>query len=276
VDLLVVSTLSLVLVPFVYVVPLEPVRIALGLPFVLLFPGYTLIAALFPRREDLGGVERLVFSLGLSLTVVPLFGLALNFTPWGIRLTPIVLALSIWVLTLSGLTHRRRLQLSPQERFSIPWPDILQWVKASRRPIDVTVGVFLGLSVLVLVGAVGYRMLQPNPEGAFTEFYVLGAEGKLQDLPSRLRVGEAETLNVGIINQEQLSVTYTVEGLLNGNPVGSAGPLELDHGVSWEQDVIITPVEVGDVQKLELLLYQEGMVDSYRTLHLWVDVLPRW
>jgi uncharacterized membrane protein len=62
-------------------VPDSPLRIVLGIPFILLFPGYTLICLLFPGKRDLDGVERLALSLGLSIAVVPLIGLALNYAP---------------------------------------------------------------------------------------------------------------------------------------------------------------------------------------------------
>jgi uncharacterized membrane protein len=53
-----------------------------------------LIEALYPRREDLESLERLALSIGLSLAIVPLIGLFLNYTPWGIRLAPITISLA--------------------------------------------------------------------------------------------------------------------------------------------------------------------------------------
>ena len=82
------------LYPFVYV------RFILGSIFVLWLPGYTFVRALFPTalpkktsKTDLDVIERVALSLGLSLALVPLVGLLLNYTPWGIRLTPIVFSL---------------------------------------------------------------------------------------------------------------------------------------------------------------------------------------
>ena len=58
-------------------------RILLGLPLVVFIPGYSLIAALFPNNDDITLTERIALSFGLSIAVVPLVGLGLNFTPWG-------------------------------------------------------------------------------------------------------------------------------------------------------------------------------------------------
>ena len=72
--------------------PLIYVRYVLGAIFVLFLPGYSLIKALFPGKE-LDNIERTALSMGISLAIVPLTGLILNYTPWGIRTTPITLTL---------------------------------------------------------------------------------------------------------------------------------------------------------------------------------------
>jgi len=81
-DLALVILFTLLCIPFVLIPPLNetPVRIILGLHLVLFLPGYALIAALFPRKGDLDGIERIALSFGLSIAVVPLLGLALNYT----------------------------------------------------------------------------------------------------------------------------------------------------------------------------------------------------
>lgn len=82
--------------------PLLYVRQILGVTFVLLLPGYAFIKALFPTQvpvktgsESLDTIERIALSIGMSLALVPLIGLLLNYTPWGITLAPIVLCLTV-------------------------------------------------------------------------------------------------------------------------------------------------------------------------------------
>jgi len=89
-----VFTVSEDFYPWVYI------RYALGAIFVLWLPGYAFTKALFPVHvpikmptESLDTVERIALSLGMSLALVPIVGLLLNYTPWGIRLTPIVTSL---------------------------------------------------------------------------------------------------------------------------------------------------------------------------------------
>ena len=89
--------------------PVVIVRYVLGAIFILWLPGYAFIKALFPVElpikttdKNLDTVERIALSSGMSLALVPIVGLLLNYTPWGIRLTPITLSLT--ALTLSFAT----------------------------------------------------------------------------------------------------------------------------------------------------------------------------
>jgi cation transport ATPase len=88
--------------------PLVYARYVLGTIFIIWLPGYAFIKALFPQHlpfakglshtletseKNMDTIERAALSIGMSLALVPIAGLMLNYTPWGIRLTPIVLSL---------------------------------------------------------------------------------------------------------------------------------------------------------------------------------------
>jgi len=79
-DLALVIHLTLLCTPFVLIPLLNetPIRIILGLPLVLFLPGYSLITALFPGKDDLDGIARIALSFGLSIAITPLLGLALK------------------------------------------------------------------------------------------------------------------------------------------------------------------------------------------------------
>ena len=68
-------------------------RYVFGSALVLCLPGYSLIEALYPKRE-LDELTRFALSIGLSLALVPLTGLVLNYTPFGIRLFPVAISLA--------------------------------------------------------------------------------------------------------------------------------------------------------------------------------------
>lgn len=109
------STLMILCIVSIYTSNLSQVaaisRIMLGSIFVLFIPGYSLIEALYPRSRDLSPLERLALSVGLSLAIVPLVGLILNYTPWGIRLDPTIISLSILSATLLSISSYRKFRI---------------------------------------------------------------------------------------------------------------------------------------------------------------------
>jgi hypothetical protein len=74
--------------------PVVIVRWLLGSMLVLFLPGYAFIQFLFPKGSEIDSLERLALNIGLSLALVPLIGLVLNYTPWGIRFAPITASLA--------------------------------------------------------------------------------------------------------------------------------------------------------------------------------------
>lgn len=273
-DLLLVVISSLVLISLV-VFTGGPLRVVLGLPFVLFFPGYTLVAVLYPRKGDLEGIERLALSLGLSLAVVPLLGLALNFSPWGIRLQPILSTLALFLLVMVISAIYRRHQLGAGERFSlslnfsVTLPPF-SWRESSLG--DRLLGLGLVLAVVGAVGVLIYVIQTPRTGEQFTEFYVLGPEGKAENYPDFVIQGEPEVVRLGIINEEGQAIEYRVEVRIDGEVTNSLGSVSLEDKAKWEQDVSFIPRKAGQRQKVEFLLLIGQDTEPYRSLHLWIDV----
>lgn len=99
---------------FPWVIP----RWVLGTLFVVFLPGYAFIESLFVNplssRKELDEIERFALSMGMSLALVPLVGLLLNYTPWGIRLEPIVISLSILTLACIFVATYRKFARSSE------------------------------------------------------------------------------------------------------------------------------------------------------------------
>jgi hypothetical protein len=107
------TALIMLTIPMVlYVVdpPLLYLRYVLGSLFVLYMPGSMLIEALYPKSQDLESLTRLSLSIGLSLAVIPLIALFLNYTPWGIGLTPITISLAAFTeaMVVTALIRKYR------------------------------------------------------------------------------------------------------------------------------------------------------------------------
>lgn len=117
-DLVLVTILSALLVVVIAYFPDSSVRSPFGLPFILFFPGYMLICALFPRNKDWEIVERLALCLALSVAITPLIGLALNYTVFGITLYSVTFSLFLFILLMSAVAVYRRRTISAEEAFA--------------------------------------------------------------------------------------------------------------------------------------------------------------
>ncbi|WP_333582433.1 DUF1616 domain-containing protein [Methanoculleus bourgensis] len=295
-----VATLSCVYVP---VLNESFLRILFGLAMVLFIPGYALIAAFFPARGDLDGIERVALSFGLSIAVTPLIGLALNYTPWGIRLDPILVSLTLFSLAMAAVAWYRRLLLPADERFSVPAREMLASARnelfdPEGTPLDRGLSTLLVVSIVVAVATTAYVLAVPKEGEHFTEFYILGPGGKAADYPTDFGAGRSQTLIVGVGNHEYREVNYTVEALLlnqtfeartNTSTIHAAKPLDrftltVPHNETREV-VWNFSVPSPDYNRVEFLLFNETVpgpavtgadrIDaSYRDLHLWVRVRP--
>jgi hypothetical protein len=93
-------------------------RYFLGTLYVLYLPGFTLVEALYPGERDLNPLEHLALSIGLSLAVVPLIGLILNYTPWGIRLGSVTTSLALYTLGVSVISLIRKYNVFKSNRIT--------------------------------------------------------------------------------------------------------------------------------------------------------------
>jgi uncharacterized membrane protein len=277
------------------------VRVIFGVPMVLFIPGYALIAALFPGAKDIDGIERVALSFGLSIAVVPLIGLALNYTPWGIRLDPLVVSLSIFTICMCLVAQYRRVQVSPEERFSVPFRALGQsaagefFPKESSR-LDRVLSLILLAAIIAAVITTVYMIVVPKEGEKFTEFFILGENQKAADYPTRLVVGQNSSLYIGIGNHEYRNISYTVETYLVSmsfdEKTNTSSLQAMDRlarftvPVSHNQTHIISygivPRKTG-YNRIEFLLFNDTIPNdrvtgmdrinrSYRDLHLWVTV----
>ena len=270
-ELAVINLLSVILILGIVFVPSNVLRIILGLPFILFIPGYTLLAAFSPRRADLRLTERVALSLGLSIAVVVLMGLMLHYT-WGLGVYPIVGSIALFIFVTSIIAWYRRRRLPAEEGFSIRLnTDFLRWRAMSR--LNRVLAIVLSAFILGVVGTLAYVIVTPKAGEKFTEFYVLGLDGKAENYPQELTVGDEGNVILGIANHEhEGNLVYRVEITINGEVNSIIGPLTLPDEEKWQNEVGFTPHEAGENQKLEFILYKQGEDKPYKLLYLWIGV----
>jgi uncharacterized membrane protein len=271
VDLVAVVAASLILVPLAAFGGGNVASLVLGLVLALFSPGYSLIAAVFPKRDDLDIAQRLALSFGLSIVVVVLVGVVLNYTPGGIGFWPVLIALPVFVIAASGVACYRRRRLPPEARFE---PRFRLPLAGFRRRPHRWDRVLLGLLAVVIIGAIGtlvYVARPPAVATTFTEFYMLGPEGRVEGYPDVISPGEEATVTLGIVNHEQETTDYYIRVVIGEEEVGAVGAITLADGEEWQQPVGFTPVGVGE-QAVKFQLYKGDKKKPCHILTLWVDV----
>lgn len=257
------------------------IRTILGLLLEMFLPGYALIAALFPEKSDLDGIERIALSFGLNIAVVPLIGLGLNYTQWGIRLFPLLFSLSVFTLAMCGLAYYRREKLPKEERFKVSFKVGAEALKVEilekpKSKLDRVLTIILIFSIVASVITLIYVTLSPKEGEHFTEFYILGSKGIADNYPTHYTLGENKTVIVGVVNHEYRIVNYSMEVRLEN--VSLPLPEEFKHisignNATWQRPLTITPPFEGQEMKLEFLLFNDTEKNvSYSKLYLLIDV----
>ena len=63
-------------------------------------------------------------------------GLVLNYTPWGIRLVPVVISICLFTMVMSVAAHLRRSALEQEVRFSVEFRQGLRAVRSELVTIE--------------------------------------------------------------------------------------------------------------------------------------------
>lgn len=244
------------------------IRTVFAIPMVLFIPGCVTIMVLFPKKNEIGMTERFCMSFGLSIVVVSLLGLFLNFT-FGIRLIPILVTLCTYTIIMAVVaTHREGKFQNNGGTNNI----VESNVRPKRRITDIVLTVVLVFMSILAMVTVYYAVTTPKIGEKFTEFYVLNTDRKADNYSTDLVLNSPTTLLVGVTDHEYYRTNYTIDIVINGSVLATE-KLILNHGDTWEKNITFKPDKVGTDMKLELLLFKEDDYNTpYRKLRLWVTV----
>ncbi len=315
IDLLFLLLCSIMLIPLCLLNAPEPLRVLLGLPFILFIPGYILVFALFPTKKTDHGIdtlERLVLSFGLSIAVVPLIGLLLNYTPWGIKLEPILTSLLLFILGVGLLSIYRWKKTKPEERFTIT---LNLSLPKEGNSVDHALTVILFIVIIIVIASLIYIITMPKTGETFTEFYLLGPTAKAEGFPHNISTHQNTSVIIGVVNHEHRLVNYTIEiWLINQSTTNQTGETQTIYHQMRHLDTLSTgtlphqPVNTTDpwqsqwtynytfrinttgTFKLAFLLFtkpmesynttvdyheiaDEKLSSAYLTTHLWITVI---
>lgn len=133
----------------------------------------------------------------------------------------------------------------------------------------------LALALVVSLAGVIYIALTPQQAtDPYTEFYILGPEGNASNYPTNLTIGERAEVIIGVVNHEQMEMTYTVVIRANNKTLNTER-LTLSHGKTSERFMTYSLNQTGRT-KVQFHLYRgrEPDINSepYRSLRLWTNV----
>lgn len=259
-DILIQFTWCIFLIPIIFSDINETLRIIIGLPVILFIPGYMLTFLLYPSTKvDKGvdSVERFAMSFALSLAIIPIIGIGLNYTPIGLRLIPILISLESFIFITGIIGTYRWFKTPPSGRFTLKINISLPKDKDVFDKI-LTVGLILSILSFTIIST--YVLFTPFKSDPFTEFYILNSEGTIDEYPTFLGIGENATLKIGIANHEYTTKKYSVEvWLLNEtviyNEIENKNITVYDH--MWhmaktETELAATPADINKPWKKQL------------------------
>ncbi|WP_049985868.1 DUF1616 domain-containing protein [Halobellus rufus] len=225
------------------------VRSLFVVPLIVLYPGYALLAVIFPERRsevdsdrlgpDLSLTRparhtagllysvRLILSATASLALVA--GVALLTNALGRGFDAAVVGFGVFVLTvvLTAVAFARRASLPSDVRAGLPaLSSVFGAVSSSsggqssslsaarRSPVPLVVNALVVLSLLVFLSSVGFAMVETqDPDAEFTEAYLVTENETgytASDYPRQLSQGETTEYTLALESHEQEPTTYTV------------------------------------------------------------------
>jgi uncharacterized membrane protein len=270
-DIFVVAAIAIVATALALTPDNVPGRF-LAVPLVLVLPGYALTSALFAKRA-LGVPERLVFSLALSLVIVILGGLLLNWTPFGLHTISWSVLLGGVTLSASALALVRRQGQSVSS--ILPHEPGKQWqfafvrrrgqsVSASGQFESVDVGLtfrqvlLFGLALVVVCGAVFVSIIgaERQPFPGFTQLWILPESGAIR---------------LGVNNMELAGKEYRLDVSVDGHYVKEWHSIDLMPNEKWEASLVLPQIRHAGTTQVEAQLYtKDAPTRIYRHVILWL------
>ena len=227
-------------------VPLEVIRLVAAAPLCLLFPGYALASATFSARSLSGGRFGALV-LGLSLIVLILSALALNYGPGGIR--DVSWAVILVLVTIAACRWAA-VKRKPGEVTYAAW---------SRPQVSPSDYLFLGGAAIAVVAAlvVSATVYPAGDVQGYTRLAMLADSS-----------GNAAT--VGIDSNEQRRQSYVLRLTLDGGPLVNKR-LSLDPGDESVLRVRLPQDRGRPTGELVASLYRASSPDTlYRRVNSWL------
>ncbi len=137
--------------------------------------------------------------------------------------------------------------------------------------LDKIVSISLAIIIIIAISITIYITVNPSPSEKFTEFYILGENGKAGDYPTNMSLGETSNLTLGIVNHEYQNTSYKVVVKNNNNTVLEKNII-LKNNEKIEIPYKFTTSQTG-INEMDFFLYKlPDEKNVYRSLNMPVNV----
>ena len=287
-------------------------RALVGIVFVLILPGYALVAALFPGRPSgsisrstpataysPGTTERLGLSFAFSLALLPIIAVAHGLFGIPFETTTVVTSVSALVVALSVVGILRRFALSPTERYSPPsllgyGARARNWLGAGTA-VDTVLSLVLVAAVVLAVGSLAFGLTGPTQGESFTSVSLVtqteSGDYVASNYPTNFSAGETANLTLKVENHHETAGDYTAVVELQrvrGNDSDSMEiterkriktlEAEVPANGTWTATHQVQPNMTGSNLRLTYYVYRGDVPETPTTesadgqVHLWVTV----
>jgi uncharacterized membrane protein len=136
---------------------------------------------------------------------------------------------------------------------------------------DRTISIIIVIALIVGMIGVFYVILNPIETEEFTEFYLLGPDGKAGNYPTNLTTGEVGNVTIGLVNHENSPESYLIKVRQN-NTILKEETVSLANNDKKEIPFVFTAGPSGEY-KIEFDLYKlPDTQNIYRSVFLLVNV----
>lgn len=269
-DLAVILILTALLLASIYLQASLYIRVPLGFIYVMFIPGYAMTTCIFPRRSILDAIERLALSVVLSIVTISLIVILLNFTAWSISLESVLFILSLLIILCCVLSVRLRGNHDSHDQLVLSFS--MRKLRAMGEGIvDRSLSLILTLSSVAAFTTLAFALTNVKVGERYTDFYILGWDGKDWKYPVEVSPNDTLELIVGTVNHEHRDESYRVEFVYGSERLDLAW-INLADEELWERPFILPFPRLEGYQKLSFLLYLGNDQIPYRSLHLWIGV----
>ncbi|MBN2488411.1 MAG: DUF1616 domain-containing protein, partial [Methanosarcinaceae archaeon] len=139
-DLIATIVVAFLAVIFILVSPFNetPLRIVFALVLIFFIPGYAFIAAMFPKKEEISGIERFTLSVGFSIAIMVFDGFAVSLTRWLFRPNSISISLFLITLVFAVIAYIARRRLHESDQFSFSLHEFIESIRSDDIDTDTT------------------------------------------------------------------------------------------------------------------------------------------